>query len=198
MSNLSPLSCLVEKFVLLKFNKHCAYNTLPPDYQSAYRANYSCKTALVKMERHILVYGKADHCSHSIDLLVAFDTIDHEILLEVLQIKFGFTGQALHWFDSYLRQRGFKVTIEVKGQKSSICHLVCPKSVVGVLHITQCMLPPYRNAYQMNLDLTFMASCMITPTRNSLMPTLDFRSTKPCVIYPIVQVKSRPRWTIID
>ena len=54
VSNLSFLNHLVEKCVLVQFNKHCADNTLLPNYQSAYRANYSCKTALVKMVNDIL------------------------------------------------------------------------------------------------------------------------------------------------
>ena len=39
----------------------------------------------------------------AIDLSVAFDTVDHNILIEVLHRKFGVTDTALEWNDSYLR-----------------------------------------------------------------------------------------------
>ena len=133
VSNLSFLRCLVEKCVLIQFNKHCADNTLLPNYQSAYRASYSYKTALVKMVNDIfqgMVRMKITALT-AIHLLAAFDIIDHEILLEVLQIKFSFTDQSLHWFDSYLRPRGFQVIIE--GQRSEIINLPCrvPKGSCG-------------------------------------------------------------------
>ena len=38
--NLQFLSKVVERSVLLRFNKHCNENNLMPDYQSAYRANF--------------------------------------------------------------------------------------------------------------------------------------------------------------
>ena len=47
----------------------------------------------------------------TIDLSAAFDTVDHEVLLQVLQRKFGIHGSGLKWFGSYLRPRGCKVNI---------------------------------------------------------------------------------------
>ena len=38
-----------EKCTLKQFIKHCDDNSLLPIYQSAYRKNYGCKTALVKL-----------------------------------------------------------------------------------------------------------------------------------------------------
>ena len=35
-----------------------------------------------------------------LDLGTAFDTVDHGILLEILQKKFGIRGTSLRWFDS--------------------------------------------------------------------------------------------------
>ena len=92
VSNLSFLSHLVEKYVLVQFNKHCADNILLPDYQSACRANYFCETALVRMVNGILWGMERQKITAltAIDLSAAFDTIDHEIILEVLQIKFSF------------------------------------------------------------------------------------------------------------
>ena len=200
VSNLSFLNHLVKKCVLIQFNKHCADNTLLPDCQCACRANYSCETALVRMVNDIFWGMESQKITAltAIDLLAAFDTLDHEILLEVLQLKFYFTGQALHWFDSYLRLKGFQVIIE--GQRLEFINLpfsVSQGSCEGLCIILH-MLPPYRNAYQMTLNWTVMALQMIMPTRNSLMPILGTRSIKPCVIYPIVQVKSGPGRIRID
>ena len=83
MSYISFLSHLVEKCVLFQLSKYCADNTLLPDYQNAYRANYSCKTVLVRMVNDIL-WGMESQkiTTHiAIDLSAAFDTVDHEILL---------------------------------------------------------------------------------------------------------------------
>ena len=46
------------------------------------------------------------------DLSAAFDTIDHEKLLHLLETSFGITGSALTWFKSYLSDRSQKVVIE--------------------------------------------------------------------------------------
>ncbi|XP_062600658.1 putative ATP-dependent RNA helicase DHX57 [Saccostrea cucullata] len=47
----------------------------------------------------------------AIDLSAAFDTVDHEILLNVLQKQYGICGSALKWIDSYLRPRGCTVCV---------------------------------------------------------------------------------------
>ena len=39
----------------------------------------------------------------ALDLSVAFDTVDHSVLLNVLHNQFGITGNALNWYNTYLR-----------------------------------------------------------------------------------------------
>ena len=50
----------------------------------------------------------------AIDLSAAFNTVDHTILLGILNNKFGITDQVLKWFDSYLQPRSFKLVIDNK------------------------------------------------------------------------------------
>ena len=47
----------------------------------------------------------------AIDLSAAFNTVDHTVLLKVLQQHFGVNGKVLNWMDTYLRPRGFKINI---------------------------------------------------------------------------------------
>ena len=46
-----------------------------------------------------------------IGLSAAFDTVDHDILLNVLTTKFNVTGTALIPLDSYIRPRYCKVAV---------------------------------------------------------------------------------------
>ena len=47
-----------------------------------------------------------------LDLLTAFDTIDHQMLLERLHHLFGVTESALAWISSYLNDRYQMVTVD--------------------------------------------------------------------------------------
>ena len=49
-----------------------------------------------------------------IDLSAAVDMVDHQILLQVLQSRFGVSGSALAWFDSYLWPSFCKVNVGTK------------------------------------------------------------------------------------
>ena len=112
-SNLPFLSKVVEKVVLPQFRKHCDNHRMIPDYQSAYCANYSCETALLKIMNDILWAMERQDITAliAIDLSAAFSTVNHNILIEVLHRRFGVTETALEWFTSYLRPQFCRVNV---------------------------------------------------------------------------------------
>ena len=113
VSNLSFLYKLVEKCMWLQLSNHCQDHRLLPDYQSAYRPNCSCETNLLKISNDILWNFKHQHITSltAMDLSAAFNTVDHDVLLQILSNKFGVTDTALNWFRSYLQPRQFKVKV---------------------------------------------------------------------------------------
>ena len=97
VSNLPFLSKVLERCMLNQFTAHCYVNNLLPGYQLAYRINYSCKTALIKITNDCLwdMENHMDTAMVAIDLSAAFDTVDHAILFDVLNKKFGVHNIAL-------------------------------------------------------------------------------------------------------
>ena len=86
VSNLCFISKVVEKVTLDQFNKHCQEQNLVPEYQSAYRKRHSCETSLVKLVNDIL-WNMENQLVTTIvilDLSAAFNTVDHDLLLDVL------------------------------------------------------------------------------------------------------------------
>ena len=76
-----------------------------PNFNPAgFRKFHSTETALLKVQNDILLRmgNKEVTLLVLLDLSAAFDTIEHSILLNVLERDFGVSGTALKWFDSFL------------------------------------------------------------------------------------------------
>ena len=86
VSNLPFFSKLVECATLMQFDKHCREHHLLPDYQSAYRKGYSTEILLMKMTNDIFCSMERKQITAVIvlDISTAFDTIDHDLLLDIL------------------------------------------------------------------------------------------------------------------
>ena len=112
VSNLSFLSKLLERVVLLQLTDHVSRNDLLERDQSAYRQNHSTETALLHITNCLLESTDQGRVSilSLLDLSAAFDTIDHSILLERLHTTFGISGSALQWLRSYILDR-FQVVV---------------------------------------------------------------------------------------
>lgn len=119
VSNLSFLSKLTEKAATVQITKHMSANCPLPDLQSSYRPNHSTETALLKVYSDILLSMDRQEVTLLImlDLSAAFDTIDHAVLLQTLQNKFGLEGNVLRWIRSYLTDR--KQQIQLGNTKSN-------------------------------------------------------------------------------
>ena len=46
-----------------------------------------------------------------LDLSTAFDTVDHDFLLDILEKKFGITNNTKQWYQNYIRSRKFRIII---------------------------------------------------------------------------------------
>ncbi len=95
------MSKILEKVVsaqLCSLQKNDIYE----EFQSGFRARHSTETALVKITNDLLLASDKGCISLLVllDLSAAFDTIDHDILIDRLQNYTGIQGQALRWFRS--------------------------------------------------------------------------------------------------
>ena len=143
-----------------QLRSHLETNKLSEILQSAYRAQHSTETALLKVTNDILTDCDSGNVSllTSLDLSAAFDTIDHSILLQRLEITFGVSGTALEWFKSYLSNRHQAVVI--KGKKSSdhlIKYGVPQGSVLGPVLFTLYTQPLVQEIVKFNLKYHFYA-----------------------------------------
>jgi len=113
VSLLSFISKLTERVVHSRINDHLAANSLDNHTQYGYKKNHSCETLLLKLIDDILVAvdKKFGVVVMIIDLSAAFDTVDHGLLLNMLQFKFHISGSALKWLKSFLSGRTQRVRV---------------------------------------------------------------------------------------
>lgn len=98
--NLQYVSKLTEKVVFNQVCDHMVSNAIFSALQSSYRKFHRTETALIKVRNGILLKMNSQHVTMLIllDLSAAFDTVNHQILLERLSDEVGIRGTALDWF----------------------------------------------------------------------------------------------------
>ena len=96
LSKLSKISKLLEKIIAKRIRSHLDSNDLLNCYQSAYRPMHSTETALLKVQNNLLrnlADGKTTVLV-LLDLLEAFDTLDHSGVISLLKNWYGISGNA--------------------------------------------------------------------------------------------------------
>ena len=121
-----------ECFPLTKLNKFLSVNVQCN--------NYCFQTqALLRVKNDILLNMNKQHVTLLVllDLSVAFDTVNHNVLLSRLHSKFGISGTALEWFRSYLNGRSQHIMVHGNLSRSSNLDFGVPQgSCLGPLLFT--------------------------------------------------------------
>ena len=144
VSNLAFVSKLIEKVVSSRLFEHMSSNNLHETFQSAFKPCHSTETALLRVHNDILCAVDKKQAVYLVllDLSAAFDTIDHNVLIDYLRNCIGLTGLVLDWFVSYLKSR--KQSVFIDGVASLLCMLlfgVPQGSVLGPLLFCIYILP---------------------------------------------------------
>ena len=135
ISLLSNISKIIEKLIHSRtysfLNKYkCIY-----DLQFGFRNRHSTNHALIQITEKIRKAEDDNNfaCGVFVDLQKAFDTVNHNILLQKLKY-YGIRGTPLAWFTSFLQQR--TQTVSINGdlsEKLTVTHGVPQGSVLGPL-----------------------------------------------------------------
>ena len=114
ISNLPFLFKIIERVASSQIQVYVSENSVDGDRQSAYRKQHSTETAPLRLPNDILraVDNHQNVIVVLLDLTAAFDTLDHQILLQRLYNRFGITGTALQWMESYFHERQQCVCID--------------------------------------------------------------------------------------
>ena len=124
ISLLPNLSKLFERAMHSRLYEYLENNHLLYDLQFGFRKKNSTVHALLDIVDKIRenLDNKTFSCGVFIDLEKAFDTVNHNILLQKLQF-YGILGKNISWFTSYLSNR--KQRVKINSQFSPYADISC-------------------------------------------------------------------------
>ena len=144
ISNLPFISKILEKIVSVQINSFLKENNIMEELQSGFRTNHSTETALTKIVSDLRLNSDANKVSILVllDLSAAFDTIDHDILINRLEKLVGLSDRVLNWFRTYIKGRKFYVKLgDHVSEKHDSSYGVAQGSCLGPLLFSLYMLP---------------------------------------------------------
>jgi len=107
ISNLNTIPKVLERAFSSRVKAHITTSANFNQAQSAYHQNFSTEISLLATLNDIY-RAIDDGCSTvlvALDILAAFDTIEHSILINRLRDGFGIDGLVLSWIESSLNGR---------------------------------------------------------------------------------------------
>ena len=141
VTNLQFVGKLIERVVKIRFDEHMDKNKLHCNKQHGYKTEHSTEILMTKVTNDLLLAcdRKIPTLLMFLDLSAAFDTVDQEKLLKILDEELGIRGTALEWFRSFLRGRTQRVKIgDSYSEEVPLDFGVVQGSILG---------PPLFNAY---------------------------------------------------
>ena len=105
ISLLSNISKVLERLMYHRLYNFLELNSVIYDFRFGFRQKYSTSYALIHLTdkiREQLDRGNFA-CGIIVDLQKAFDTVDHDILMQKSN-QYGIRGVANNWFSSYLQK----------------------------------------------------------------------------------------------
>lgn len=123
VSLLSQFSKILEKIFVARLDSFIDKHMLLMESQYGFRTNRSTTMALMELEKLTSAIDEKKYAvGLFIDLKKAFDTIDHDILLQKLE-RYGIRGVGLTWLKSYIENRQQFVQMGVT--KSTLADIKC-------------------------------------------------------------------------
>jgi len=124
ISLLPSISKILEKIVHKRLYNFLNSNNLLIPNQYGFRKSHSTDYALIKLYDKIIhsLSNKEHTFGIFMDLSKAFDTINHEILINKLH-NYGIRGTSLSWFKDYLKNR--KQYVVYESEKSQELNITC-------------------------------------------------------------------------
>ena len=165
ISIISSVAKVFEKIVYDQFYEYLSVNDLFSHQQSGFRpTNYSTVTALLESTNDwcVNINNGLVNGVIFIDLKKAFDTIDHEILINKLEC-YGVDCSALGWFKSYLSDRKQRCFVnDTLSSSRSYTYGVPQGSIIGPLlflvyinDLPNCMNDGLARMYADDTNITF-------------------------------------------
>ena len=176
ISKLCVISKVFEKLVSDQLKGYLDANDILSTYQSGFRKQHSTTSAALKVTNDIIdaVDSKRFCAALFIDLSKAFDTVDHNILINML-LHIGVSRQAASWFKDYLSAR--TQCVQLEGSHSSF--LTVSKGVL--------CLGPCCSQYMLMISVrTYQTLCI------TFMPTIPLSIVLLCPLKVLLLNYSQP------
>ena len=126
-------SKIMERAIHFQLINYFEENNYLHERQHGFRKSYSTLTAIHKVLRYVYEaydLGMSTSCTF-VDYKKAFETLDHDILLEKLKM-YGFSDNSLGWMKSYLENRRHTVNCNnITSKETTVSYGVPQGSILG-------------------------------------------------------------------
>ena len=146
VSNVLFLSKLIERCVAARLDHHMKVNNLDCPQQFGYKKGHSTELLLLHLMDNVLQAIDSNKVTVLLllDLSAAFDTVDQNKLLTILNHNIGIKGVAHLWFRSFLKGRTQKIKINnIYSTETDLDYGVPQGSVLGPILFSICICVGY-------------------------------------------------------